>query len=330
MMMCHRVVVLLLLSIFFCSALVSPGSAHATNARHSKGSLLFPSPRRDLPRDRRSTLSMIRGKQGSFEIGIETAQLLLEPRNHQILKDRIKQKYPLLPQSWLDVTVDIAANALETMAPEKLKQAISPGGLEEVLPDVENAITEVVLKQQVVKELPILSDEAKAKLIKHVVDVVFDHILENSQYILAAPEVRLEALEEEMREVKAMMGPRRLTLYKVRKNPRPIAIASVISISIALRFAWKGDFLVAVLADLARDIFHSITLGLLILVARLSSILSMLLGKILGVKNAFSGLGIQLSLFLPLIMERLLVVKKFIAHHVSNKAEFISNIIFSK
>eukprot|EP00957_Ditylum_brightwellii_P193614 14744100-Ditylum_brightwellii.AAC.1 len=74
---------------------------------------------------------MIRGKQGSFEIGIETAQLLLEPRNHQILKDRIKQKYPLLPQSWLDVTVDIAANALETMAPEKLKQAISPGGLEE-------------------------------------------------------------------------------------------------------------------------------------------------------------------------------------------------------
>jgi hypothetical protein len=178
-----------------------------------------------------SALAML-PTNNDMEVGIQTAQLLLDPRRRQKLKDQMQQKFPLVPDAVLDSSIDITAQAFTKVAPEKLKIALRPGGMDKVRPELERVIVRVVLDQPAIQSIPVLNSKDKKKLVEAVVTMALDNILKNAQEVLAAPEVRLEALEAQVREVKAMMGPWRLFLYRLR-HVNPQSVVAFLTLSVA-------------------------------------------------------------------------------------------------
>lgn len=180
---------------------------------------------------------------GGVELDIQTAQLLMDPRRHDKLKQNIQQRFPFVPEEFLVGCIDLTAEAFTSVAPNKLKLALKPGGMEKVRPDIERSIVEVAMKQQLVRDIPVLNNSDKEKMVETLVDMALDAMLDDAEELLAAPEVRLQTLEEEIREVKRIMGVRRLWLYRVRNNPIPVAI-SVAAIG-GLLFARRDNPFVA-------------------------------------------------------------------------------------
>lgn len=188
-------------------------------------------------------LSAFQKQQGGIELSIQTAQLLMDPRRHDKLKQNIQRKWPLVPDGILDTCIDLCADGFRSVAPDKLKLALKPGGMEKVRPDIERSFVNVCIEQQIVRDIPILDDEDKKKMLEGIVDLALDNILDDAEELLAAPEVRLQALEEETREVKQLMGPWRLLLYRIRNNPIPVVIA--VAASACLVYVKRDDPLVA-------------------------------------------------------------------------------------
>jgi hypothetical protein len=54
------------------------------------------------------------------------------------------------------------------------------------------------------------------------------YCIKDTAVVLAKPEVWLALLQEEMREVKALMGYRRLLLYQIRSYPIRVAILAYV------------------------------------------------------------------------------------------------------
>lgn len=184
-------------------------------------------------------------KKSGMEVGIQTAQLLMDERRRDTLKRQMKKEYPLVPESMLESSIDITAQAFTQVAPEKLKVALRPGGMERVRPELEGVIVDFALSQPVVQNIPILDSVDKRKLVKLIVTMSLDYVLQDAEEVLAAPEVRLESLEEQMREVKKMMGPARLFLYRVRHNLLEIGVASALSLVAMLLYQYRSLPLIA-------------------------------------------------------------------------------------
>lgn len=183
---------------------------------------------------RRTALS---AKRSEIELGIRTAQYLMDGRQHDRLKKSIKDKYPLVPDSLIKSGIDIASQGFTQVAPSQLKLALKPGGMEQVRPDIEATIVDYTMKQTVVQNIPILGRDEKRKVIEAIVDLALDNLLKDVDTVLASPEVQLELLEAQIEEVKSQMGARRLVWYRLRRNPRKsiftlaLALASVVYFS---------------------------------------------------------------------------------------------------
>lgn len=223
-------------------------------------------------------LVQLSAQQGGIEVGIQSAQLLMDPRRHDKLKKNIQRSWPLVPDAFLDPCIDLCADAFRSVAPKKMKQALKPGGMEKVRPDIERSIVEVTMNQQVVRDIPVLDDADKRKMLELIVDLSLDAILDDAEEILAAPEVRLQALEEEMREVKQLMGPWRLLLYRIRNNPVPVSIA--LALSATLVYVKRDDPLVAPALHIGKVILSGTATGLAALYKTLYNRLMSLTSKI--------------------------------------------------
>lgn len=125
----------------------------------------------------------------------------------------------MLPGPVLDTAIRLVANGFSTLAPAQLKLALKPGGIEKIRPQVERAVVSVVLDQPSVQNFPVLNRDEKRRLLEALVDMCLDQLLEDAEWILSAPEVRLEELENQVDEVKQEMGLWRLVRYRVRRNP---------------------------------------------------------------------------------------------------------------
>jgi len=158
------------------------------------------------------------GKKSGMEVGIQTAQLLMDSRRRTQLKDQMKKEYPLVPDAVLESSIDITAQAFTQVAPEKLKIALRPGGMDRVRPELEGVIVDFALSQPAIQKIPVLDSGDKRRLVELMVTVSLDFILQDAEEVLSSPEVRLEGLEEQTREVKQMMGPARLFWYRLRHN----------------------------------------------------------------------------------------------------------------
>ena len=183
-------------------------------------------------------------QQGSIEIGVQTAQLLMNPKKHELLKRDMVKKYPFVPASIIDSCINIVAAAFKTIAPDTLKQALQPGGMAKVRPVLKEAVVSAVLQQRVIKYSPILSSNEKANLVATSVDLALDVLLKDSEYLLQRPEVRLEALEEEIRMIqKTEMTTLQIAMYRYRKHPYlwTVAVAAATFYSYA-QLAHAGSY----------------------------------------------------------------------------------------
>ena len=157
-------------------------------------------------------------KKSEIELGVQTAQLLLDRRRHESLKKKLSSRFPLVPGPALDSAIRLIANGFSTVAPAKLKLALSPGGMGKVQPEIRQAIVETTLQQRAVQNFALLNENEKKQLLTTLVDMSMDMILKDAEWVLSAPEVRLEALEQQMDEIVEEMGTWRLVKYKVRRN----------------------------------------------------------------------------------------------------------------
>jgi hypothetical protein len=157
------------------------------------------------------------------EVGIQTAQLLLDSKRQTQVKQQLKQDFPLVPGAVIDACLDLTSQAFSTIAPKKLQLALQPGGMVKVRPELQSAIVDSALKQQMIQAFPLLNREDKAKLLESVVGVTLDYLLQDAQALLEAPEIRLEALELQLKQVKQRMGFARLFKYRLTQNPGKVA-----------------------------------------------------------------------------------------------------------
>lgn len=180
-----------------------------------------------------------------IEIGIQTSQILMDDRRRNELKKDIRREFPLVPESLIDSGIDITAQAFTKVVPEKLQAALRPGGMELMRPEMEQVIVDYALEQPAVQNVPVLQKHEKRNIIKAIVSVALDCVLKDAQAILAAPEVRLEQLEEQIREIKARMGFSRLVIYRVRRNRKRILVGAVVSLIAMIMYQQQSHPLVA-------------------------------------------------------------------------------------
>jgi hypothetical protein len=173
-----------------------------------------------------------KGRAGSIELGIQTAQLLMDPRKHKTLKERISKQYPWVPAGALDSAVTLVANGFTSLAPKELQQALQPGGMEQARPHIRMAMTSAIMQQPSVQDFKFLKEDGKKQLFARLVDMALDEVLKDSEWVLARPEVRLEALEMEVKQVRAEMGSWRLFKYRLRQRP---GLYSSILLSVTIR-----------------------------------------------------------------------------------------------
>ena len=154
-------------------------------------------------------------KQGGVALGVQTAQLLLNDTKRRQFKEEMALKFPLVPESMFDSAMSVVATAFKTIAPETLKQALQPGGMDKVRPVLKEAIVDLVVKQEGVKNFRVLSDSDKSKLMGAIVDLTLDQVLQDAQWLLAAPEVRLDALKDEIRLIqRTEISAKQVALYR--------------------------------------------------------------------------------------------------------------------
>lgn len=179
--------------------------------RHTLG---FTTP---APRLFRRPILSVHAKK-DVELGIRTAQLLLDPRRRLVLTKDLSARFPLVPASALEPAVSLVGDALQKVAPEQLKQALTPGGLEEIRPVIRDSVVEVALDHPIMEGIP-LPEKDKGKMLGNLIDLALDEILKDAEWVLSSPETRLEALETQIHAIHNEMGRRRLFKYRVSKNP---------------------------------------------------------------------------------------------------------------
>lgn len=218
----------------------------------SRSFLKLPGPHRKNA-SRNAAMTTLLARSNNIEVGIQTAQLLMDSKRHGILKKKMKQQFPIVPDVVLDSIIDTIARAFTKVAPEKLRIALQPGGMDQVRPDLERVIVRIVLEHPVIQSILLLDDRDKTLLVQTIVSKAIDYVLRDAQEVLAAPEVRLETLEEQLTEIKALMGPRRLFLYRLRHNYKRFALLLAISMSSIVIYQLRDAPVMVRLLELSRS-----------------------------------------------------------------------------
>ena len=170
-------------------------------------------------RERICSVVALRMANKNLEVGIRTAQLLLDSKRHDTLVDDMKKRFPVVPRSALEAAVTMVGSAVGKVAPDQLRQALTPGGMEEIRPQIREAVVDMVLDHPTMECLTLLSEQDKGRLLGALVDLVLDQLLKDAHWVLSAPEVRLEALEDQIRAIHVEMGRWRLIRYRIRQRP---------------------------------------------------------------------------------------------------------------
>jgi len=191
--------------------------------------------------------ALLSTKKTSIEISILTAQALLNEKKHNQLKDDLARRFPLVPRGFFDPAIDLVANAFRTIAPDTLEEALKPGGMEKIRPGLKTSIVRSIRNQKAISEIPVLSQDEKIKLLEFAIDLALDQLLKDSEWILSSPEVRLKALEEEIRIIKnTEMDLRQRVLYRFKRRPFLhcvfVAATLLYCYSFAQAGSWKAAF----------------------------------------------------------------------------------------
>lgn len=186
-----------------------------------------------------------RSKTGSLELGIQTVQLLTNKKKQEKFRRDFIQQYPLVPHFLIDGAIHTVAAGFAHMAPETLQEALQPGGMAKFRPAVRKAVVEFAIEQKAVRDVPLVDTKDKKLWVGSLVDMALDQLFQDADWVLSSPEVRLEALEQEIRTIKEMeMTRRRIVMFNLRRHPwrfiipaGVVALATVYYLNI---FPWLG------------------------------------------------------------------------------------------
>lgn len=206
-------------------------------------------------RHQTSQLHAIRNAGNNMEVGIQTAQLLMDNRRHDELKRSIKKSYPLVPDAILDSCIDIIAQAFTTVAPKKLQRALEPGGMIKARPSLEQALVKAVMDQKVIQDIPILQDKEKTLLLAALVNLALDFVLKDANDILQAPQVRLAALQDQVQQVQRQMGLYQLTLYRLRRHRGTAATLTAAAVLVVTLYVRRHDAAIVAVTAAATRVF---------------------------------------------------------------------------
>merc|ERR1719293_22519 len=130
----------------------------------------------------------------------------------------MRKEFPLIPASVVDSCLNSLTEGFSIVAPSQLKKALKPGGLEKVKPQLEAVIVRNLQQQPMVAKITLPLSEKK-KLLRYLVGLALDYMLEDVGELLKAPQERLLMLERQEREIKRYMNRRQLLWYQMRHHP---------------------------------------------------------------------------------------------------------------
>ena len=99
------------------------------------------------------------------------------------LKDRLQRQFPLVPAGFLDAVLDAVAAGFTRVAPATLKRALTPGGMDQVRPVLKQSMVDAVRDQPAFRDLPVLSEKDKIRLMEVAIDLALDQALRDSEWI---------------------------------------------------------------------------------------------------------------------------------------------------
>jgi hypothetical protein len=130
-------------------------------------------------------------------------------------------------------------------------------------------------------------------LLGNIVNLALGFVLKDAKAVLAAPEVQLQASEEQVRRVKALMGPWRLALYRLRNNP--IQVATAVGLSTALLYVRREDQLVVAATAFVCKAFSQVLPVFALLAGQMLSVLARFCRLVVAIptvaRKAFSKVG---------------------------------------
>ena len=160
---------------------------------------------------------------------LKTFQTLSDKRRQNLLKQDLRKQFPLIPGDMLDACIDMAAQGFATVAPAQLQKALTPGGMAKIRPSLRDTIVDNLLEQKGIQDLPILKPSDKKRFLTSLVDLALDYLLKDAQEILAAPEVRLLALERQQEQIFRLLGPWKSLFYRIRYHPRTAVVVLLVT-----------------------------------------------------------------------------------------------------
>mmetsp|Transcript_20543 Transcript_20543/g.41976 ORF Transcript_20543/g.41976 Transcript_20543/m.41976 type:complete len:351 (+) Transcript_20543:223-1275(+) len=168
-------------------------------------------------------------KTNMIETGVETALVLGDKRRRKQWTQDVSKQFPWIPTEILSVCVDGLATAFATVAPKDLKKALQPGGLEKTRSKIGGDVVRNLQGQPIIQQLP-LPKEDKRKLLAHLVDLSLDFFLKDVESAMAAPSVKLHALDRERQEIRKYMSVWQRAGYRLRYKPRSTICLGVLSL----------------------------------------------------------------------------------------------------
>ena len=168
-------------------------------------------------------------KNDPIEAGVGTVLVLgNKQRRTQWTKD-VSKEFSWIPPKMLSSCIDGLASAFEAVAPKDLQNALQPGGLEKVRSKIEADFVRYLKVQPIIRQLPMPKDD-KNKLVSYLVDLSLDFFMKDLESALAAPSVKLRALDQERREILRYMSVRQLAWYRLRHKPKSTIALGLLSL----------------------------------------------------------------------------------------------------
>jgi hypothetical protein len=218
--------------------------------------------------------------------GIETALMLIDKRRQEEFKKEMLQNFPFVPPGVMDTCVTSLADSFSAVAPSKLKTALKPGGLEKVRPELEDTIVASLQDQSMIKDLPLTKSD-KGKLLKYMVRLSLDYLLQDVQEMLKQPTERLQLLDDKKQQIQRYMTFWQLTWYRIRYYPIQMTLigAATAMSSIFLYQQYRKTALAAAVTSTCLSIVAAVK-------APLVTLKALALSAAAAVKDHLSKLGL--------------------------------------
>ena len=158
-------------------------------------------------------------EQPTVKAVLESMMILSDKKRQFYFKNAMNEEFPWIPPAILDVCLSVLSESFASVAPKDLKVALQPGNFDtQIRPKIERNVVTSLQEQSMIQSLP-LSTNDKDKLLKYLVSMSLDFVLQDAEEALAAPSTKLQMLEREKKEIVKLMSFPQIVWYRLRYLP---------------------------------------------------------------------------------------------------------------